>query len=77
MKDNVASDVVVGVVEVVNAAAITVKLTGRLVIPDMDAVMSAVPIVTPVAKPVKIVAVPVLSLTQITCEVMSAIELSE
>jgi hypothetical protein len=43
----------------------------------MDAVMSAVPIVTPVAKPVKIVAVPVLSLTQVTCEVMSAIELSE
>ena len=51
MEDNVAADVVVGVVEVVDAAATTVKLTGGLVIPDRAAVILAVPAATPVAKP--------------------------
>ena len=78
MEDNVAADVVVGVVEVVDAATTTVKLTGGLVIPDMTAVILAVPASTPAARPVEsIVAIPVVSLTQVTCEVMSAVEPSE
>ena len=38
----------------------------------------AVPAATPVARPVEsMVAVPVVSLAQVTCEVMSAVEPSE
>jgi hypothetical protein len=51
----------------VEAVVPTVKLNGELVTPDMAAVMLAVPAATPVAKPVElIVAVPVLSLAQVT-----------
>ena len=64
IEDNVAEDVVV---EAVDAAATTVKLTGGLVTPDRAAVILAVPAATPVAKPVEsIVAVPVVSLAQVT-----------
>ena len=60
--------VVVAVVgAVVEAVVPTVKLKGELVIPDRAAVILAVPAATPVAKPVElIVAVPVLSLDQVT-----------
>jgi hypothetical protein len=54
-------------VEVVFAAVPTVKLKGELVIPDRVAVILEVPAATPVAKPIElIVAVPVLSLDQVT-----------
>jgi hypothetical protein len=54
-------------VEVVFAAATTVKLKGELVIPDRVAVILEVPAATPVAKPIElIVAVSVLSLDQVT-----------
>jgi len=57
---------------------ITVKATGRLLRLPMTAVILAIPGATPAAKPVvEIVAVPVLSLVQITCEVMSAVVPSE
>ena len=53
--------------EVVFAAATTVKLKGELVFPDRAAVILAVPAAIPVAKPVElVVAVPVLSLDQVT-----------
>ena len=64
--------------EVVNAAATTVKPTAGLVIPDRAAVILVVPVATPVARPVEsMVAVPVVSLAQVTFEVMSAFEPSE
>ena len=53
--------------EVVFAAATTVKLKGELVFPDRVAVMLAIPVATPVAKPLEsIVAVPGVSLAQVT-----------
>jgi hypothetical protein len=78
IEDNVTPDVVVGVVEVVDAAAITVKGTDGLVIPFKDAVMLAVPAVTPLAKPKSsMVAIGVESLVHVTSELMSAVEPSE
>ena len=63
---------------VVDAGATTAKLTAGLVIPSRVAVILAVPAATPVAKPVEeIVAVPVVSLAQVTCELMSMVEPSE
>jgi hypothetical protein len=54
-------------VEVFFAAVPTVKLKGELVIPAMVAVILEVPAATPVTKPIElIVAVPVLSLDQVT-----------
>ena len=51
--------------EVVDAAATTVKLTGGLVTPDMAAVILVVPAATPVANPSEsIVAVAGVSLPQ-------------
>jgi hypothetical protein len=63
---------------VVVTAAITVKGTDWLVIPFKDAVMLAVPTVTPLANPKSsIVAIGVESLVHVTSELMSAIEPSE
>ena len=57
---------------------ITVKGTELLVMLDRDAVISVLPIATPVARPaVEIVATPVLELLQVTAEVMFAVESSE
>ena len=51
---------------------------GRLVIPDMDAVIFAVPTATAVAKPVEeIVAAAGVSLAQVTWELISAVEPSQ
>jgi len=61
-----------------NSTGVTTKGTVLLVIPDRDAVISALPIATPVAIPAgEIVATPVLELLQVTVEVMSAVEPSE
>ena len=63
---------------VVVAAGTTVKGTDWLVIPFNDAVMLAVPDVTPLANPKSsIVAIGVESLVHVTSELMSAVELSE
>jgi len=57
---------------------ITVKGTVLLVMLDRDAVISVLPIATPVARPAdEIVATPVLELLQVTAEVMFAVESSE
>jgi hypothetical protein len=57
---------------------ITVKGTELLVMLDRDAVISVLPIATPVARPAgEIVATPVLELLQVTAEVMFAVESSE
>ena len=67
-----------GVTTVTTVGAITVKVTGVLFIEDRLAVMLAVPAATPMAKPAElIVATALLSLAQVTREVMSAVELSE
>jgi hypothetical protein len=67
----------VGVLVVV-AATIIVKGTDGLVIPFRDAVMLAVPAVTPLAKPKSsIVAIAVESLVHVTSELMSAVVPSE
>jgi len=67
MEDNIAIDVIPGVVGVIDGAATTVKLTGGLVNADRDAVILAVPTATPVAKPLgEMVATPGLSLSHVT-----------
>jgi hypothetical protein len=59
-------------------AAVIVKITGLLAMPDIDAVILTVPVVRPVTKPVEeIVATDVLELIQVTSEVTFIIELSE
>lgn len=66
------------VVEETDTGAITGKLTDGLVIPDMAALMLARPAATPVAKPVEsIVATALLSLDQVTSEVIFAVDPSE
>jgi hypothetical protein len=78
IEDNVTPDVVVGVVEVADVAVVTVKGTDGLVTPFKDAVMLAVPTVTPLAKPKSsIVAIGVESLVHVTSELRSAVESSE
>jgi len=65
-------------IEVSVGAGTTVKVTGALVIPDRDAVILVVPTARPAAKPPPVmVATTVLELFQVTCVVMSAVELSE
>ena len=68
-------ELVVEVVEVGDAAATTAKLTDGLVMPDRVAEILAVPAATPVARPVEsMVTIPVVSVAQVTSEVMSILE---
>ena len=72
IEDNFAEDVVVGVVEVVDVLAVTVKLTDGLVMPDKVTVILAVPAATPVAKPdEEMVAIVLSELAQVNGDVMS------
>ena len=75
----VVEDVVEEVaVEVVVAAVTTVKLAATLVIPDKVAAILAAPADIPVANPLEeMVATPVVSLAQVTREVISLLEPSK
>ena len=74
----VVEDVVVVVVEVVVVAATTVKFAATAVTPDKVAVILAVPAASPVANPLEeMVATPVVSLVQVTREVISLLEPSK
>ena len=76
---DVGVDVGVGVGVGVDVAAITVKLTAGLITPDRVAEILVVPAAIPVAKPSLgvMVAMAVLELAQLTCEVISAVDPSE
>jgi hypothetical protein len=69
---------VIAIEDSVGVGAATFRVTAGLVTPDREAVISAVPAATPVAKPAsETVAILVSELAQVTREVMSAVEPSE